>query len=148
MPTPNYGWNTPPLPAPNNVPADMLSLATQVDATLAGQVKIEVVGASIESAQWDRIAAYGTTATRCGRLVTLTFGLQQKVAAPTADATVLRINAAWAPPVNVGIPCATSAGTIGMMYVTPTGDVKFGAAYGPAKPLGTNWLGAISWVRP
>ena len=34
MPTPNFGWNTPLLPAPNNVPADLLGLATQIDASL------------------------------------------------------------------------------------------------------------------
>ena len=34
MPTPNFFWNTPNLPAPNNVPADLLSLATQIDASL------------------------------------------------------------------------------------------------------------------
>ena len=56
MPTPNYGWNTPILPAPNNVPADMLTLATQVDASLKEvETRLSLAAGASYGVVWDQV---------------------------------------------------------------------------------------------
>ena len=56
MPTPNYGWNTPLLPAPNNVPADMLTLATQVDASLKEvETGLSLAAGASYGVVWDQV---------------------------------------------------------------------------------------------
>lgn len=143
--TPIYGLTTPVLADENNVPADLASLATQIENVLAAAVRVETLGVSLATSSWDRVAGYGTSLIRQGRVYTLTVGIRQVSGSPLAQ--VLTIPVSAAPGVNVGLVCATNATTGGLLVVAPDGTVNMGASYGPAKPANTIWIGSTSWVK-
>lgn len=143
--TPIYGLTTPVLADENNVPADLASLATQAENALATAVKVEVLGATLTSSSWDRVAGYGIQLTRDGRTYTLTFGIRQIASSPTID--IVSIPASAAPVVNAPAVCACSNASTGMVYVSTAGVLTMAVGYGPAKPAGTLWMGSVSWTK-
>ena len=146
--TPIYGWLTPVLGDENNVPASLATLATQIEGTTSTLDKAEVLGMTMQTSQWDRVGGYGTTIYRQGKTYGISLGLRQLVASPTANDPMFTIDPSIAPPVTIGIVCACSNGSTGLLILDATGTLRMGAGYGAAKPSGTVWIGSAGpWVR-